>query len=68
LIAAISGVFTPTAFLAARKKSGCLVDSTPLTLSLIYSAATSADTLMSLSSESGLFTISKLSPVAFARF
>ena len=64
----MSGVFTPTAFLAARKKSGCLVDSTPLTLSLIYNAATSADTLISLSRESGLLTMSKLNPVALARF
>ena len=61
-------MFTPTAFLAARKKSGCLVDSTPLTLSLIYNAATSADTLISLSRESGLLTMSKLNPVALARF
>ena len=64
----MSGELTPTAFLAAKKKSGCAFGLTPFTRSLIYNAATKADTLMSESNESGLLTISRFNPVAFANF
>ena len=65
----MSGEFTPTACFAARKYPGWSLVLTPFgTLSLIYNAATNADTLMSASSESGLLTMSRFNPMALASF